>query len=184
MRADASERADASALPDASEFAAVLFYRVVPLADARAETAWQRALCEHLALGGRLRVAANGLNGTLSGARTALGAYVAAIEARHGGGIDWKFGALARAQLFPSLSVRHVAELVCLGAAAGAAPLERAGPHLPPREFDAMLRGATKGAGSDAPVLIDVRNQYEWAIGRFDAPGVPLSLRGGSASAS
>jgi len=94
---------------EASEFAVLLFYRVAPLADALAETGWQRALCERLGLGGRLRVAAGGgLNGTLSGARAALDEYAAHVEARHGGGIDWKFGALARDQLFPSLSVRDV----------------------------------------------------------------------------
>ncbi|KAH8043658.1 hypothetical protein JL722_15084 [Aureococcus anophagefferens] len=58
------------------------------------------ALCERLGLAGRLRVAVDGLNGTLGGSERALEAYVAATTAAgrsavDGGsldGVDWKWG--------------------------------------------------------------------------------------------
>lgn len=51
--------------------------------------------------------------------------------------------------------------------------LPEAAPHVPPREFHALLANASASGPNAAPlVLLDVRNIYETRIGRFEGPGV------------
>ena len=148
--------------------AVLLFYAIKPL-DAADEHTWQRSLCMRLSLGGRLRVAPAGLNGTLSGRRAAPDEYTSAVEQRHDGvSIDWKWGDCARSELFEAPAVRRVEELVSLGVPASSAPLTEAGEHLSPREFHAMLNGGAADA-ERPPILIDMRNAYEHALGHFQA---------------
>jgi predicted sulfurtransferase len=155
--------------------AVLLFYAIKPL-DAADEHTWQRSLCMRLSLGGRLRVAPAGLNGTLSGRRAALDEYTSAVEQRHDGvSIDWKWGDCARSELFEALAVRRVEELVSLGVPASSAPLTEAGEHLSPREFHAMLNGGAADA-ERPPILIDMRNAYEHALGHFQARDVETLL--------
>jgi len=193
MKATAAQRVPAG--PVDPPLSVLLFYHVTPLVVAP-ELAWQTAQCAALGLTGRLRVAAGGLNGTLSGATEALRAYAHAVEERHvlfhmavrvgaaasasGGApeaqgrrdrIDWKLDAILDAsQLFASLRVRPVAELVTLGVPAALAPLDDAGAHISPREFHRLCLGAAAADPRAAPVLLDVRNAYEWRIGRFAPP--------------
>ncbi|KAL1511393.1 hypothetical protein AB1Y20_006194 [Prymnesium parvum] len=160
-----------------SEYAILLFYHYHPT-DAPPEAEWHRAACARLALCGRLRVAPQGLNGTLSGRRAQLLEYAAAYTRRapSAASVDWKLSAAAEEQCFRSLSVRVVREVVSLGVPATAAPPEGAAAHLRAEEFDAWLRrGGGREAGGKV-VLLDTRNCYEWGIGRFEAGGVATLL--------
>ena len=74
---------------------------------------------------------------------------------------------MPRAGAFKSLSIRKVDELVATGSrAARAGAAAHAGTHLEADAFHAMLQEADGGN----TVLIDVRNQYESAIGHFAPP--------------
>ena len=164
------------------DLAVLLFYAIKPL-DATEECEWQQALCTRLDLGGRLRVAPSGLNGTLSGRRTALVEYTAAVGERVGVPVDWKWGGCARSELFEALAVRRVEELVSLGVPASSAPLSEASEHISPREFHELLQAADTAdaagaAGSSAPILVDMRNAYEHALGHFQAAGMRPSSYG------
>ena len=72
----------------------VLFYKYVNIADVAALCAEQRSLATSLGLLGRVLIAAEGVNGTLSGAPAAIDGYIAAMSALAlFGGVDWKTSA-------------------------------------------------------------------------------------------
>ena len=101
-----------------AERAILLFYHYGAVASD--ELAWQTEQCERLGLAGRLRIASEGLNGTLSGLRAALTEYTTLVDARVGAArIDWKFGSADISQCFAELSVREVSEVVSLGVDVG-----------------------------------------------------------------
>ena len=161
--------------------AILLFYHYEEVSDVAAEVHWQRQLLTELNVGGRLRVAPAGLNGTLSGLRVNLEQYVAAVTARYANGerIDWKFGSATENQLFDALSVRAVDEVVSLGVPGSMAPLSETGRHVSPREFHELLQQASSASASASTkpvVLLDARNVYESRIGHFKAPNVDTLL--------
>ena len=136
----------------------ILFYKYVPLADPENFAAAQRAQCSALGLKGRLLIAAEGLNGTLAGARAAIEQYLAELRA------DERFADLevkvsaGDAGTFPKLVVKVRSEIVTLGA--GPLPPDRDN-HLSPAEW--------KRALEEDPdvVVLDVRNRYESEAGKF-----------------
>jgi hypothetical protein len=183
--AAAVTRANAPPARDADELQVVLYYKYRDLPDAAEECRWQRSLCQRLQLMGRVRVATEGVNGTLCGSRAALSAYVAEMEAAGWLGIDWKFSAAVRTAggppPFSSLLVTEKAEIIALaGAEKGSAALAKlqadapvGGRHLSPAEWKQALEEAAaaegRGKASEAGrrssdndvVLLDVRNAYE-----------------------
>ena len=160
--------------------AVLLFYHYESVSDVAAEVEWQRRSLEELAITGRLRVAPAGLNGTLTGAEEALRQYTTMVSARFAESerIDWKFSPAKSDELFDSLNVRAVDEVVSLGVPSELAPLEEAGRHVTPAAFHLLLLdyAAATSDASDAPVLLDVRNVYEHRIGRFEVPGITTLL--------
>ena len=163
-----------------SSLLVVSFYHIAAITDVQGEASFHRTECETLTLRGRLRVSPDGLNGTLTGRATDVRAYASRVERRHGcASIDWKLAVVAPHELFPALSVRTVAELVTLRPHAPVSPLasgaDGRAAHLSPRAFHAMLEA---GAEDDTRplLLLDARNGYESAIGRFEAPAVRTLL--------
>ena len=79
-----------------NDLVVVLFYRYTQVDDPAAAAEEQRALCRKLGLRhGRLRLAKEGINGTLAGTTQSIAAYCAAMDAHPIFGappetIDWK----------------------------------------------------------------------------------------------
>ena len=116
---------------------------------------------------GRLRVALEGFNGTLTGPHGGIRAFCQALRdyaPEHFGATDFKFvDGLQDGKRFRTLKVWPVEELVTYGFAPEQAPLAAGGKHVKPAEWTALAaRGDT--------VMIDVRNANESAIGRFAPP--------------
>ena len=136
----------------------ILFYKYVPIAKPAEFAEAQRALCRSLALKGRILIAEEGINGTLAGPDVAVNAYVSELhrDARFADvQIKWSRGDEAT---FPKLMVKVRAEIVTLGAG----PLEPdRHNHLAPAEWKRMIEE------DEDVVLLDVRNSYESAAGRF-----------------
>lgn len=118
---------------------------------------------------GRMRVAREGLNCTLTGTSASIQAFCRALR-------EWQpqvFNAtefklthdLPDKQRFPMLKLIPVTELVHYGLEGDKAPPIRNyhGTHLEPSEYHQKL-------AAEDTVVIDVRNHYEAAIGRFDPP--------------
>jgi predicted sulfurtransferase len=67
---------------------------------------------------------------------------------------------------FKEVKLLPVQELVFYGISSKEAPLDKGGIHLEPNEYHEMLK-------QENAVVIDVRNHYEAAIGRFDGQTKP-----------
>ena len=136
----------------------ILFYKYVPIDDPVDFTTRQRELCTALGLKGRVLIASEGINGTLAGPEPAMREYVAALRA------DERFADIEMkishgdAQTFPKLAVKTRPEIVTLGAGPLAPDLDN---HLSPAEWKRTLE--------EDPdiVVLDVRNRYESASGKF-----------------
>ena len=123
-------------------------------------------------LGGRIRVATEGVNATISctGHTNNHGCidlrYFAQdlkqVDAEVFDKTDFKYiDQLPLDRHFKDLKILPVQELVFYGIREKDAPLSNGGVHLPPKEYHEKL-------GKKDCIVIDVRNHYEAAIGRFD----------------
>ena len=107
---------------DGGQFCVVLYYHYTDIADPAGVSEWQSRLCDDLNLKGRVRVAHEGINGTLAGAKDSINAYITAMEKNDTPsfyGIQWKLsGAVDRyaieEQQFKYLSVKVTKEVVSL----------------------------------------------------------------------
>ena len=152
-------------------FEILLYYLYRPIADPRDYAERHRALCEELGLRGRIIVAAEGINGTVSGEVAATRRYrerlSSAPETR---GIEFKIDP-AGGHAFKKLSIKTRPEIVTLGlhGEKDVDPLAVTGERLSPQEFHDEMR-------RDDVVLLDGRNNYESALGKFEGavcPDVP-----------
>jgi UPF0176 protein len=136
----------------------ILFYQYLPLADPAAFADEQRALCLRLGLKGRVLIAHEGINGTLAGLSSAIDEYTATLRAdARFAEIDFKVSG-GDANTFPKLAIKVRPEIVTLGA--GPLTPDRDN-HLSPAEWKRTIEH------DPDVVLVDVRNRYESAAGKF-----------------
>jgi UPF0176 protein len=150
----------------------VLYYQFVPIADPEAVVLWQRALCEKLALRGRILVSEHGINGTVGGEINAVKQYARTTRQYSGfRGMEFKWSD-GGAEDFPRLSVKARDEIVAFGAADELAVDENGvvggGTHLSPKQVNELV----EREGDDV-VFFDGRNAFEAQIGRFKNAIVP-----------
>ena len=132
------------------KYVVVLFYKYVALTDVDEVVCRYQNLCIQNGLLGRLLVAFEGVNGTLSGSNVGIMKFCEAMSADDNfNNIEWKFSTGSGSHLpFPNLSVRRVKELISPGAAASnvisqqisfdasaVGGLAGTGMHLDPKEF-------------------------------------------------
>ncbi len=151
----------------------LLYYKFTPIADPEAVKLWQRTLCEHLNLRGRILVSRHGLNGTVGGDIEDLKAYVKATKQYAGfWDILWKWSDGSRDD-FPRLSVRSRRELVGFRNSDDEFEVDEhgvvgGGEHLKPEQVNEMV----EKYGDDV-VFFDGRNEHEARIGKFKGAIVP-----------
>jgi UPF0176 protein len=153
--------------PTAPAFIHSAFYRFVPLPDAPAAAAELRALGADLGLNGAIVVAAEGLNGAVSGAPPAVEAFEEAL--RSGAvlegaarGLAFKRSPCAR-DPFGRYKVVVKPEIVALGLPGSDTlpqPDERDDSHVSPAAWRELI-------ARDDVVVLDNRNHFEWRLGRF-----------------
>jgi predicted sulfurtransferase len=122
---------------------------------------------------GRLRVAREGFNSTLTGSHDSMRIFTTALrkmDPKTFAKVDFKYvDNQPDGQLLKGLKVWPVTEIVTYGFNPDDAPLNMGGIHLTPQQFhDTMAEENT--------VVVDVRNFNETAIGRFQPPGGVLSM--------
>ncbi len=142
------------------KYQVLLYYLYVPLEDPEAFAKEHLAFCQSIHLKGRILVASEGINGTLSGLTEDTEKYIAHMQA------DERFKNIffkidpAEVQAFKKMFVRPRPELVSLSLEDDINPLEVTGDYLSPKEFkEAILDENT--------VVIDARNDYEYDLGHF-----------------
>lgn len=125
-------------------------------------------LGEKCRIQGRGRVAPEGLNCTLSGSPQGIRAFCEGLRVMDPLFLETDFkltDGVPPKKLFKSLSIRKTQELVAYGLAGEKAPSIKkfAGVHLEAVDYH-------KAMEEKDTVIIDVRNQYESAIGHFAPP--------------
>jgi UPF0176 protein len=152
-------------------FEVLLYYQFTPIADPNAFRDEHYQLCQKLGLRGRILVAAEGLNGTVAGPPEATAAYIRAVSSMAGfESIEWKRD-ICETVPFDKLKVKVRKSLVSLGECEVTVPKEKTpqntGKYLEPAEWKRVLES------DEDFVLLDVRNNYEAEVGRFDGAQVP-----------
>lgn len=141
-------------------FQILLYYKYTTIENPDLFVEEHLSLCESLGLLGRIIVAKEGINGTVSGTTEATKAYMNLMhEDVRFSDMDFKVDA-CDGHAFPRLSVRHKQEIVNLGLGEDIDPSTQTGTKLSPSEFHEMLE-------RDDVVVIDGRNDYEYEIGHF-----------------
>ncbi|PJJ60142.1 oxygen-dependent tRNA uridine(34) hydroxylase TrhO [Hymenobacter chitinivorans] len=141
------------------DFRVLLYYCYTPIEDPVAFRDEHHRLCLRLNLLGRIIVAHEGLNGTVSGLVADCEEYMRLVKA------DPRFAALefkvdeAPEHTFQKLHVRVKPEIVH-SSLHHVRPHEKTGQHLSPQEFKALK-------DRDDVVVVDVRSDYEYNVGRF-----------------
>ena len=142
------------------DYRVLLYYQYVPIEDGETFAQKHLADCKELGLKGRILVADEGINGTVSGTVDQTNAYMELMKN------DPRFSSTifkideAEQNAFKKMHVRYRPELVNLSLEDDVNPLELTGAYLDPKEFrEAMLDENT--------VVIDARNDYEFDLGHF-----------------
>lgn len=142
------------------DYRVLLYYQYVPIEDGETFAQKHLADCKELGLKGRILVADEGINGTVSGTIEQTNAYMELMKN------DPRFSSTifkideAEQNAFKKMYVRYRPELVNLSLEDDVNPLELTGTYLDPKEFrEAMLDENT--------VVIDARNDYEFDLGHF-----------------
>ncbi|KAF6128001.1 thiosulfate sulfurtransferase like domain containing 2 [Phyllostomus discolor] len=151
----------------------LLYYCYRDLEDPHWICAWQTALCQRLHLTGKVRIATEGVNGTVGGSRLATRLYVEAMLScpLFKGYLcedDFKTSK-GGACCFPELRVGVFEEIVPLGISPSEISYKKPGIHLSPGEFHKEVEKFLSQANQEQSdtILLDCRNFYESKIGHF-----------------
>lgn len=138
----------------------LLYYKYVAIDNPVEFAEAHLQLCQSLRLLGRIIVAREGINGTVSGTFEDTVAYMEMMRS------DERFADMpfkidmSGSHAFKRISVRVKKEIVHLGLEEDINPNTLTGIHLKPTQFHDMLL-------QDDVVVIDGRNDYEYEIGHF-----------------
>lgn len=140
------------------------YYAITPLDDPHEEVILHRTFLEDKDVKSRIYISEQGINGQMSASQEAAKAY-----------IDWMHSRSVFADMpfklhpyhehvFPRLAVKYRQELVAVGQPVN---LKKRGRHVCPEQWKQMLESG------EHRLLIDVRNEYEWKVGRFEGAELP-----------
>jgi len=148
-------------------FEVLLYYQYAFIADPETFARVHRDGCERLGLKGRIIVAHEGINGTVSGKRAATRAYQ---EFLHLSPSFFRMGFKSDpvdGHVFPRLSVKAREEIVSLHLGEeDIDPNEVTGERLSPREFYEVMQ-------EEDVIILDGRNEYETQMGHFEGAVCP-----------
>ncbi|KAK2834313.1 hypothetical protein Q7C36_015014 [Tachysurus vachellii] len=149
----------------------ILYYCYCQIKEPRFICEWQNELCSKLRLTGKVRVATEGINGTVGGTKSATRLYISAMLAHPIFQVmqvdDFKTSD-GSAECFPDLKVGVYKEIVPMGVDPDIITYRSAGTHLEPEEFHKEVQSLLKdGSANSDTILLDCRNFYESKIGQF-----------------
>lgn len=140
------------------------YYHFTPIANPQEEVARHKAFLETRDVTCRVYISEEGINGQLSAAREHAHEYMEWMKQRP------EFSSITfkcddhHEHTFPRKTVKYRAQLVALDAPVN---LSERGEHVSPDLWKQML-----GDKQDS-ILLDVRNDYEWKVGRFEGAELP-----------
>lgn len=151
------------------KYTVLLFYKYVRVKNPTELMTIQRAYCEALDLKGRILIAEEGINGTLEGSDANIKKYIKLVESdKRFRDINWK-KSIGNGKAFHKLAVKVRPEIVTTG--------------IPNKDFGPLKNGPHGGAMTGKYLsaeklkewyeknkefyIVDMRNDYEFEIGRF-----------------
>jgi UPF0176 protein len=135
------------------------FYRFSAMADPTALREELQQLAAAAAVRGTILLAAEGVNGTISGPEAGVQQVLARLRRCPGlAPLEAKLSWAPR-QPFHRLKVRLKREIVTMGCPT-VKPAEQVGTYVPPSQWEALIRDPDT-------LVVDTRNRYEVAIGSF-----------------
>ncbi len=138
----------------------LLYYKYVPIEDHEAFAMEHLAFCKELGVKGRILVAKEGINGTISGTVEQTEAYMIAMHANPlFSDMVFKIDETEE-HAFKKIFVRPRAELVTFRLEEDINPNQLTGKRLKPKEFLEALQ-------HEDVVILDGRNHYEYDVGHF-----------------
>lgn len=138
----------------------LLYYKYVPIDDPESFKDEHLKFCKDIGLLGRIIVAPEGINGTVSGTFEQTQVYMDHLKA------DPRFADMVfkidevEGHTFKKMFVRHKKELVTWRFEEDVNPNQLSGKRLSPKEFYEALQ-------DEDVIVIDGRNDYEYEIGHF-----------------
>lgn len=144
--------------PNPKPIFVLLYYKFVQVPDPEFEAAQHKLVCKGIGIMGRILIASEGINGTVAGTRAQLKEYIKYMNAHpQFGGIVFKWSSAPKLP-FHKLIVKKRDEIVTLGREVD---MSKTAAYLKPEELHKMFE-----AGENM-VLVDMRNDYEYKVGRF-----------------
>ncbi|MHA6253054.1 oxygen-dependent tRNA uridine(34) hydroxylase TrhO [Oceanobacillus sp. CAU 1775] len=142
------------------KYQVLLYYNYVHIEDPETFAADHLKFCKEVGLKGRILVAEEGINGTVSGTVEQTQKYMDMMHA------DERFADMIfkidehEGHAFKKMHVRPRNELVTLRLEDDINPLELTGEYLEPKEFHKALQ-------DEDVIVLDARNDYEYDLGHF-----------------
>jgi UPF0176 protein len=145
-------------------FWVLAYYIFTPILDPVAEVKKHKAFLSSLNATSRIYINEEGINGQMSAAVKDAEAYIEWMHARpEFSTIKFKIHTHEE-QAFPRLTIKYRKQLVAYDAPVD---LSKGGERVSPATWRSMLEQ------KDEKILIDVRNDYEWKVGRFEGADLP-----------
>jgi len=145
----------------------ILYYKFYPIANPEQFCRDHKYKCQELNLRGRIYIASEGINGTLAGRHEDMVQYKEYLRSIDGFG-DTQFKEDVCDNIpFVKLTVKTRPEIVTLKASVPIDPSKEQTRHLSPKEWREALES------DEDYLLLDVRNNYESAIGHFEGAICP-----------
>jgi UPF0176 protein len=138
----------------------LLYYQYVTIENPEEFAQEHKAMCDEIGLKGRILVAKEGINGTVSGTIEQTDLYMEKMKQ------DARFADMiykideSDEHAFMKMKVRPRPELVTLRLEDDVNPLETTGQYLSPKEFYERLQDPDT-------IVLDARNDYEYDLGHF-----------------
>lgn len=147
-------------------FHVLLYYKIINIQHPEVLVKLHREVCSALQLKGRILIGEDGINGTVGGSKESIDLYKAYMN-RHRtfANIDFKQSS-SDVNPFPKLSVKARKEVITTNGRE-TFRLENTAKYVDRDTFHQWL------VNGEDMVLVDMRNDYEWEIGRFVGAAKP-----------
>ncbi len=147
-----------------NEYLIITYYHLGILDHPKAEVKNHREFCSSRDIRSRIYLSENGINCQMSAKEQDGRDYMAWISSRpEFPDIKFKVDSY-HTHAFPKLSIKYRKQLVAFNTEVN---FSLRGEHVSPAEWKMMLEK------DDDHVLLDIRNDYEWRVGRFDSAECP-----------
>lgn len=140
------------------------YYHFTPIPFPQQEVAAHKAFFKDRNLTSRIYISKDGINGQMSGIREDAEAY---MNWMHANPLFEKMPFKIHTHhenVFPRQTIKMRRQLVALDEEVD---MGNIGEHVSPKRWKEMLESSEK------PVVLDVRNEYEWKVGRFEGAECP-----------